>query len=159
MRSVLLSLVLLAATQAQPALAHKENLMLQFTMKAIAADLELVKKPTKAATGGDVTDGTILTGIARARTSAFALQLVIDRRDKEMLPGGVDELPPAKMAEKLKVYVDYLVEAKRRMEKAEELLKVEYDKKVAEQRDFGALKAHIADLETLVAESHKVFRP
>ena len=62
---------------AAPALAAAptNNPILQYTMKAIGADVDVVTAPTKAQDPADVLDGDILAAITRSRTAAYQLQL------------------------------------------------------------------------------------
>lgn len=142
--------------------AHEVNPILQATMKAISQDVQTISIPAKKPTPGDVTDGMILAGIVRARTAQSAMQLVIDRKDVEMLPPFIEELAkkePEKAKELLILYPEHLNKAKAKLVDAETQLQTEFAKTDPEKRDFTALKNTLADLETIIAESHKIFRP
>jgi hypothetical protein len=157
-----LKLGLLTLTAVQFASAHSENIMLQYTMKAISNDVIQVSAATKKADPADVTDGMLLTGIVRSRTAVSMLQQIIDKKDGEMLPA-IDEIAKPGTPEFKKLmdqYVDYLKQAIAKLQESEKLLKVEYDKiKNPETRDFKALKDKLKELETVISEAHKVFRP
>lgn len=144
------------------AFSHDVNPILQATMKAISQDVQTISVPAKKPTPGDVTDGMILAGIVRARTAQSSMQLVIDRKDHEMLPPFIEELAkkePEKAKELMVQYPEHLSKAKAKLVDAETQLQKEFAKTDPETRDFAPLKTTLADLETIIAESHKIFRP
>lgn len=148
------------------ALAHKSNPYLSYTMKVIAKDVALVAEPAKKPNPADVTDGMIMTGIIRARTSLSQLQLAIDRAGKfenghivkdELSPDFNDETPE-KQKELMELYPQYLKKVMDKLSTAESQLKTELPKE-AEARDFRPLKTTLTELDTIMIESHKLFRP
>ncbi len=144
------------------ALSHEVNPILQATMKAISQDAQTIGIPAKKPTPGDVTDGMILAGIVRARSAQSELQLVIDRKDTEMLPPFIEELAkkePEKAKELMFQYPEQLNKAKAKLVDAEKQLQAEFAKPDPEKRDFTPLKNTLADLETIITEAHKIFRP
>lgn len=147
------------------AFGHTSNPYLQYTMKAIAKDVELVSAATKVPNAIDVTDGMILTGIIRARTTLSQLQLLLDRAGKfengklikdEMTPA-IDELSLAKQKELIELYPQYLGKAKAKLVAAEQELKVQLAE-MDSDRTFAPLKAILTDLATVMAEAHKLFK-
>lgn len=144
------------------AFSHEVNPILQATMKAISQDVQTISVPAKKPTPGDVTDGMILAGIVRARTAQSSMQLVIDKKDVEMLPPFIEELAkkePEKAKELMVQYPEHLNKAKAKLVEAETELQTEFAKTDPEKRDFTALKNTLADIETIIAEAHKIFRP
>lgn len=153
------TMIALALGAGGGAYAHKTNPMLQYTMKSIARDVAQVAEPTKKPNPADVTDGSLLTAITRCRTASYALQLVAERKDGEMLPGGIDEMPPEKQKQMMTLFVEMLGRSRTKLEVAESQLKAELAKANAEERNFAPLKDTLAQLDGIIADAHKVFRP
>ena len=143
---------------AAPLLAHNVNPLLQYTMKALAKDTEEVGAPARFPDPADVLDAVILNAVARARTANFALDLVKQRRGGEMEPGGFDELPPAQRLAKQELLATHLQRAIDKLNECEQILLVQFAKD-AEQRDFRALKTRLSELEAIIVEAHRLFRP
>lgn len=142
--------------------SHTTNPILQATMKGLSQDVQTIEVPTKKPTAGDVTDGMILAGIVRARTAQSALQMVIDRKDGEMLPAFIEELSkkePEKAKALLQQYAGYLDKAKMKLVEAEKQLQIQLAEFDEEKRDFAPLRDILAKLDALVVEAHKVFHP
>lgn len=150
--------VAVALVVAGGALAVDHNPALQATMKAISRDLAELELPTKKP-AADITDAVVWSAIARARTAAFALELVAARREGEMLPPKVDHLSPGELKDALGVYADYLRKAKGQLGEAEALLQVEIAKPVPADRDFAPLKATLGRLGATIGDAHKAFKP
>jgi len=135
-------------------------------MKVIAKDVALVAEPTKKPNPADVTEGMIMTGIIRARTSLSQLQLAIDRAGRfenghivkdELSPDFNDETPD-KQKELMELYPQHLKKAIDKLVIAESQLKAELPKD-AEARDFRPLKTTLTELDTIMTDAHKLFRP
>lgn len=149
------------------AFPHEVNPILQATMKAISQDVQTVGVPAKKPNPSDVTEGMILAGIVRARSAQAAMQLVIDRKADEMLPAFIEELAkkdPEKAKALMQQYPEHLNKAKMKLVDAEKLLQTELAKLMKqppepEKLDFTALKETLAQLETMITDSHNVFRP
>jgi hypothetical protein len=133
------------------------NPILQYTMKAIGADVDVVTVPTKAGDPADVLDGDILAAITRSRTAAFQLQLIIDRSSGEMLPASLQGLSTADLQAKLAQMNSFLTQAKGKLADAESELQAQLPK-LPENRDFRALAATLTDLGTIEAQAHQIFK-
>ena len=158
--------ILLVMGLSQIAFAHKSNPYLAYTMKAIAKDVALVTEPAKKPNPADVTDGMIMTAIIRTRTSVSQIQLAIERAGKyesghivkdELSPDFNDETPE-KQKELMGLYPQYLTRVKDKLMACEAQLKVEMPKE-PEARDFKALKATLTEIDGVMTEAHKLFRP
>lgn len=169
-----------AAGLAGPALAHDTNPKLQFAMKAISKDATDIAVPTKKPDPANVTGGQVLNAVMRARTAQYLLQNIIDKRgdvvdgklkEDEMSPGGLEKKTPAEAKQLLDLFAEYLKKAKDKLHEAEVQLMAQYELGLPpagsppgtpenpEKRDFRAVKALLTDLESLIAEAHKIFRP
>ncbi len=163
-----MALVAMVVGLSSSAFAHKENFVLQYTMKALAKDVALVAEPTKKPNPGDVLDGTILTAIVRARTAEGMIQDIIAHKGGveggkivlgEMTPGGLDELGVEKFGQMMTLFEQSLLPAKTKLVECEALLKTQFDQKNPELRDFRPLKAKLTEIASLESDGHKIFRP
>jgi hypothetical protein len=144
---------------AAPALAAAtNNPILQYTMKAIAADVDVVTVPIKSEDPADVLDGDILAAITRCRTAAYQLQLVMDRGGGEMMPVSISGLAPADQQAKLTQMNGFLTQAKGKLADAEKELQGELPK-LPENRNFRALAATLKELSDVEAQAHQIFKP
>jgi len=166
-KNVTLLIIPLITGLCHVAFGHKSNPYLAYTMKVIARDAAAVAEPTKKPNPADVTDGMILTGIIRARTSMSQLQLIIDRAGKfeggqivkdELTPDLNDETPD-KQKELMELYPQLLKKAKTKLELAETQLKTQLAIENPEARDFSPLKTTLTELDAIITEAHKLFRP
>ncbi len=161
------NLVFFGASLPFAVLGHTTNPYLQYTMKGIAKDVELVSIPAKKPNPIDVTEGMILTAIVRARTALYQIQLITDRAGKfedgklikdEMTPG-IDEEIPEKQKELMQLYPEYLHKAMDKLVVAEKELQAQFAEKDPEKRNFAPVKVLLTDLEVIIVDAHKLFRP
>lgn len=151
---------------AQNAVALTHAPLLQATMKSLSKDVGEVIAPSKKPNPADVTNDMILAGVTRARTAVYALQLVVDRCGKfvdgalltdELTPGIQDE-PLAKQQELLEKFPGFLLKAKDLVISAEKELQKQYALPVS-QRRFTALKAIGGQIDGVMMDAHKLFKP
>lgn len=135
------------------------NNMLFFTMKAISKDVTYVVFPAKQESPLDVTEEALVTAIARARTAAFQLQLVIEKREGEMIPAVAAELPESEKKAKLDLYAMHLQKAIDQVKIAENQLLTEHAKQDPAARDFRPLASTLKTLDQVIKDAHAVFKP
>ena len=149
----LAALGLILSTSAMAA----NNTMLQFTMKAISKDMTNVFYPSTQEPL-DVTEEALVIAIARARTAAYQLNLVIDKKDDEMLPAVLQGASEQEKKEKLTLYSNYLKQAIEIVNLAEKQLLTERVKAPTE-RNFQAMIKTSEDIDSVIRAAHKVFNP
>lgn len=159
--------VFLAAASLCAYVHAADNPQLGAVMSTIAKDLVQVSEPTKATDPATVKDSAILAAVVRARTNAFLLQMIVDRRGlvekgaftpDELTPAGIAALPIAEAQKKLDLYADYLLKAKLKMGEAEARLVSEQKKSDPATRTFAPLKATLAELTLVMREAHGIFK-
>lgn len=167
MKTYTISVFLLAATLCAFAHAAGDNPQLGAVMKTLSKDLAQVGEPTKAADPASVKDSVLLAAVVRARTNAFLLQMIADRRgmvekgalvQDELTPAGLDQLSADEAGKKLDLYASYLMKAKAKMGEAEALIAAEQKKSSPATRDFTALKRTLDELSLVIKEAHGVFK-
>lgn len=168
MKTYSLSVFLIAATMCVFAHAAKDNAQLGAVMKVLSKDLAQLGEPTKATDPATVKDSVLLASVVRARTNAYLLQMIADRRglvekgalvEGELTPAGLDSLPADEVSTKLDLYGAYLMKAKLKMGEAEALIVAERTKSDPAARDFAPLKKVLDQLGLVIKEAHGVFKP
>lgn len=137
--------------------AASANPILQYTMRSVARDLDQVKIPASKPDPAEVTDAMILTAITRARTVAFQLDLVKERREGEMKPDVAKPVTGEELKAKLDLYASLLDKARGHVDAAEAKLREQLA--LAAGRDFSGVKADLAAADAARAEAHRIFRP
>lgn len=150
----LIAVSLITVSFATPASA---NQILAYTMRSMARDLDQVKVPSSKPDPAEVTDAMILTAITRARTLAFQLGLIRDRKEGEMKPDVTKPLTGAELEEKLKVYAGLLDKAIGFVNAAEVKLRESLEQPAP--RDFSGVKAELTKVDQTIGEAHGVFKP
>ena len=139
--------------------APANNTMLQFTMKAISKDSAYVAYPAQQESPLDVTEEALVTAIARSRTAAYQLQLVIDRKDNEMFPVILKGLPATEQTAKLELFASHLRKAIELMRTAEGNLLTEHAKSDPASRTFLPLANTLGALDKAIKAAHQIFHP
>ena len=153
-----LALTVLVAFSTTGAGAAPSNPLLQSTMKTLAKDVDETVAPTRFSDPSDVPDAVILNAVTRARTAAYALTLVKDRRAGEMEPANVRGLPPSQRDAKLTEFAGHLTRAVDKLTQCEQTLLAEAAKP-SEQRSFRTLKTRLVELDQIMKDAHRIFKP